>query len=227
MNRLFISQPLHTEAFLTLSFEQNHYLQHVLRCKPGELIAIFNGKDGLWEGQIEFYKKEVKVRLTTCLKPQPKERSSFTLFFSLIKRQNWLLEKATELGVTHFQPLITQRSTMRTLCLQRHEKIIQEASEQCQRLDIPKLSPPELLTQCVQKIDKDQRIGVLDLSAQVGPWPSITGVFVGPEGGWSAQEKTVFSAHPACVPIGLGPRILRAETAGIMAASLACYFENI
>lgn len=220
--RLFIDQSLDGGRVLALSAEHIHYLKHVLRLKCDDTIAVFNGRDGLWQATLERERKTLCARLTFCLEAQPASRPPFTLFFCLIKRQNWLLEKATELGISAFQPLVSQRCKLTTFCLDRHRKILQEASEQCHRLDLPALLPVQSLLSCHKSLSPQQMFGVLDCETQAGPWPKgLSGVFVGPESGWSDEERRTLLAQSHLVPIGLGSLVLRAETAGIMACSLA------
>lgn len=205
------------ETSCSLSVSHQHYLYHVLRRVQGDELHLFNGVQGLWRATLE--KKAAHVQ--TCLQAQPEPLRPLSIFFSPIKQQGWLVEKATELGVTHFVPLLCQHTAVRHFAQDRHEKIAQEACEQSHRLALPQFHPIQPLEAYLVDLEKNKNWTFLDPQGKdsLSSILPVDGVFVGPEGGWNFQEKELFR-HSGLRGAHLGPRILRAETAAL--AALAC-----
>jgi 16S rRNA (uracil1498-N3)-methyltransferase len=207
---------------IPLSREQGHYLQNVLRCRAGDGVRLFNGRDGEWRGVIESAgKKEISIRLEKKLKDQPPPPRETRLFFAPIKkaRMDWLVEKAVELGATHLHSVLTQNTDVRAINEERVRAQIVEAAEQCERMDIPELVPLQPLftaiqghniLACVERTDSPPLRKALPASGPVA-------ILIGPEGGFSAEEKEKLSARSTVSLVSLGSRILRAETAGLAA----------
>ena len=219
--RLYVPDDLAMHHVVALHVSQIHYLCRVMRLRPGDSVALFNGRHGLWHGTLTTY----TVHIARQVQQQDPLPCPFVLFFSPIKRQDWLIEKACELGVNHFIPVLCERSSIRYFSLERHKKIIYETCEQSHRLHIPFLSPlrafgPELLpfTHLSQNVVLDPYAS-LPLSPMQGP----ISLWVGPEGGWSPQEITWFDTQ-ALRRVHMGAAILRAETAAIAAVARCITF---
>jgi 16S rRNA (uracil1498-N3)-methyltransferase len=246
--RLFVDEPLQTPSQeIVPSVQQQHYLLHVMRLQEQSPVSLFNGKDGEWEAKCLNVKKSKKMRLQLLgqTRTQPLQTHSFFLFFAPLKiaRMEMLIEKATELGGTHFIPCITERTTLRTPNLDRLQRISLEACEQSQRLDIPQFYKPAPLSQQLAEhtpsphhlflmIPPSQHIQppplLHALQTVFSDTPSTTvGVLIGPEGGWSEKELRSFqqSTPRPLIPASLGTQILRAETAGCLALGILNHYS--
>lgn len=220
--RLYIREPLGTGFLIPLRENQLHYLRHVLRLTPGQTIHLFNGRDGEWQAEIHVYnKKEGTLKCLELLKEQ-REEPKLVLMCALIKpqRMEFLMEKATELGVTSIIPLLTDHCTIRKINIERLEHHCTEAAEQCERLSVPTLNSISSLREALPLIkdeilwadeSRDQPATFLDVVQD----KKITTILIGPEGGFSEAEKEFLRGRPNVNPVHLGKLILRAETAGI------------
>lgn len=224
MIRLFVSDDLSADVVLNLTEEQVHYLYHVMRRSIGDEIAVFNGRDGEWCGQLtDLTKKRGRLRLSYQRLAQTDTKGA-VLAMALIKKDNFdlVLQKATELGVQKIIPLITARTVVPKLNLNRAQHIVQEAAEQCERLDVPQVCEPMTL-KAFLNLDENHTIVYLSergqTSAKITKSESVCFV-VGPEGGWTDEEIQMFSTRANVQSLNLGQLILRAETAaiGILAA---------
>ena len=219
--RLFIPQPLSSNAHISLTAEQAHYLKNVLRLKPTGQLRIFNGIDGEWLAELAtLEKKSAEAIATQQLKEQEHPKHITHLYFAPIKkhRMDFLIEKTVELGVTDLHPIITERTEVRKLNTERIEAQIIEAAEQCERLDIPTLHPIIQLPLLLQNPSFDYTI-LAALERQEAPLLETQdeeiGCLIGPEGGFSPEEVKLLSNHPKIQAVSLGTRILRAETAAL------------
>jgi 16S rRNA (uracil1498-N3)-methyltransferase len=221
--RLYIDAPFILGTILPLSDPASHYLMHVMRKTKGDDLLVFNGKQGLWTATLMGSKEAM---LHHCMQDQPALPLPLCLYFSSIKRQNWLVEKACELGVTHFFPIISQytmRSQEETKQHRRMMLILQEACEQSQRLHIPHYAPFSSLAACLETLSQDDEFLVLDPYASSSlqrfhvksPKTRPRGVFIGPEGGWSEAERVLFLRVQHMHSVHLGDAILRSETAAL------------
>jgi 16S rRNA (uracil1498-N3)-methyltransferase len=221
MIRLFIANTLSIGQNLSLSTEQSHYLINVMRCKMQDTIHLFNGKDGEFCFQIENIRKQgVSGTVISCLLGQ-KKLPSLTLIFAPIKqdRLSFMIEKATELGVTHLQPVITQYTSMKRINCERILRIATEAAEQCERMCVPTCGNLIPLMQYMQDKTDETHIAFAyeRLSAEgkmIPLYKKANALLIGPEGGFSADE--VLFLRQKCNSISLGGLILRAETAAII-----------
>lgn len=221
--RLFTTQRLADQTLIELETGQAHYLHNVMRKKTGGHIRLFNGLDGEWRGSLETLdKRNASVRVTEQLLEQPQNPRALHLLFSPIKksRQDWLIEKAVELGVTDFHPVLTQNTEVRKINEERVKAQIFEAAEQCERLSIPTLHP-------LLKLEKALEIDVPVLSClerydappiQTQKTEGNIGFLIGPEGGFTQEEKDKIAK--VTTPVSLGNTILRCETAVIKALIL-------
>ena len=223
--RLFIDQPLTEGAVLTLDGAQANYLGNVMRLKPRDPVRLFDDKTGEWIAEVtETGKRSITLRLTDKLRGR-EDVSDLWLLFAPIKKGpiDWLVEKATELGAARLQPVITQRTIVDRLNLDRLRANMIEAAEQCDRTALPVLSEPVKLPALLKDWDAARALLFADETggapiadiAQAGP----TAILIGPEGGFTPEERELIRATPGAVGISLGPRILRAETAAAAAIS--------
>lgn len=229
--RLFVSSPLAAQTLVPLRPEQVHYLRNVLRLSAGVEVALFNGKDGEWRGRIENLAKETgDVRAEACLRPQ-RPAPDLWLLFAPIKRQgiDLIAEKASELGVCDILPVMTRHTDVARVNIERFTANAIEAAEQSERMCVPLVHEPTKLADVLAKWPQDRPLIVC---AEAGPAkPALealsplkgqkAAILIGPEGGFSRAELDQLTALPFVVPIRLGPRVLRAETA-VMAA-LSCW----
>ena len=228
MIRLFVSHPLSEKEVIRLSESQTHYLLHVMRRQVGDTVSLFNGRDGEWTAVIqELTKKESRLSLTQKKRNQsPTEQ--IILCPALIKKEpmDFVFQKATELGVSDIYPLITERTVVSKLNMERTQNLLIEAAEQCERLTVPTLHEPVKLSDLWQTLPQTvQPICLAERGEKQTPDFSgkIYAFCIGPEGGWSPNELALFEHHKT--PFWhLGDTILRAETAAIV--SVACYRFN-
>lgn len=214
-------------AEITLPEDQAHYLAHVLRRKADDSVRMFNPQDGEWQAWIkDVRKKSMTVTIGRQIrKPEPLSRRLHVYFCPIKKqRQDWMIEKAVELGATDFHPVLSQNTEVRDINRDRITHQLAEASEQSERLHIPVLHP-------VQKLD--HLLGLLPLEYPVYACierldtPPISRVFagqkdigflIGPEGGFTSDEKKLLISRTHT--LSLGSDILRSETAAILMLSL-------
>ncbi|GAA3996674.1 16S rRNA (uracil(1498)-N(3))-methyltransferase [Sphingomonas humi] len=221
--RLFVDQPLAEAIAILVEDKPAHYLANVLRLSEGDEVLLFNGDNGEWRATIEAAHKK-KLVLRALAQVQPAEAlPPLTLAFAPVKRAplEWLIEKATELGVANLQPVITQRTIVERLNPDRLMAIAIEAAEQCGRTRLPALAAPmkldALLASDHGHLLFADETGGAPLTAAAVPGP--TTILTGPEGGFTPEERSRILAAEA-TGIGLGPRILRAETAALAAIAL-------
>lgn len=224
MIRLFISNDLKKDTDIVLSDTILHYLKNVMRRTEGDEILLFNGKDGEWLSQIKTLTKKQGALTVICQTKSQILEKRLILCPALIKKENfdWVLQKATELGATDIYPLITERTVVSKLNLERATSILREASEQCERLSIPTLYSPLKLTDLFKNLPPDIQPVCLSERGQTTAPLTIQktyAFFIGPEGGWTPDELTFFKKNNA-IFWHLGSTILRAETASVSA--LAC-----
>jgi len=228
--RLYVTADLAAGASIGLSPEQAHYLKSVLRLEPGASLALFNGRDGEWMATIDgFGKGWCSVRVGERLRAQQWE-GDLWLVFAPIKRAriDFLVEKATELGVSLLQPVLTERTQVERVNLDRLRANVMEAAEQTERLTLPEVRAPLSLDRLLASWPSDRRLLLCD---ETGESPYIAGVLatqargawaliIGPEGGFAQRELDQLRKLPFVCPVGLGPRVLRADTAALAALAV-------
>jgi len=230
--RLFIDGALATGNQLDLREDQAHYVNNVMRLQAEDRVAVFNGCDGEWQARI------VSARKKKCLiEVEDKTRDQdgcpdLWLVFAPIKKQrmDFIVEKATELGVAALVPVITQRTITSRINTERLHAQVIEASEQCERLNIPAIKEAVSLAQLIKDWPQERRLFVLN---EQGGAPAINlglqnadsrepaAILVGPEGGFDPSELDLLLKLPFVTPLSIGPRILRADTAAL--AALSCW----
>jgi 16S rRNA (uracil1498-N3)-methyltransferase len=230
-HRLFVEADLAEQAEVRVSESQAHYLLNVMRFAVGGEVSLFNGRDGEWRGVIaEIAKKKAVLVARERLRPQAAEPDLW-LLFAAVKRDriDLIVEKATELGVSVLQPVFTERTVISRVNQDRLAAIATEAAEQCERLTVPELRSPLSLQAALTKWPEGRALLLMDETGEGKPIADIladlpsgpAALLVGPEGGFAQSELDAFQRLTFAVRVGLGPRILRADTAVI--AALSCY----
>ena len=229
--RLFFSESLSHNLTATLDKSQSHYVSKVMRVKENEVFSLFNGS-GEWEAKIlSISKNIVEFNITKQLrqKENPKE---LWLAFSPIKSNyfNFMIQKATELGVTKFLPIIFDRTIVRKINKKRLEKVIVEATEQSNRINIPEMEEPQSLELFLKNNDMDLIFTDLNTTNTKINLDQLTSsptcVIIGPEGDFSEKEREQILKFEGVQPIKINQNILRSETAVISAISIINYSVN-
>lgn len=233
--RLYVDAPLAADALVETDAAAAHYLQSVLRLGIGDSVLLFNGRQGEWRGVLsQTGRNGVLLRLLNMTRPQPVVANGPWLCFALLKRTatDLLMRKAVELGAARLLPVITARTNVHELNPARAEAMAREAAEQCNRLDKPQIDAPRPLQALLDDWPPDRTLYVC---AEAGPATPAAEAFgrhrdragggvallTGPEGGFTDAELQDLGGRGFVVPVGLGPRLLRAETASL--AALACW----
>lgn len=209
---------------IALGEAQSHYLANVMRAAAGDELRVFDGVSGEWRaGVTKISRKAVVLTVLTQTRPQAPEPDAW-LCFALLKRAktDMVVEKATELGVSVIQPIITARTNADHVNLERLRSIAIEAAEQCERLAVPEIRPPLQLARLMADwpdrplfIADERRSGSL-----LGLAPGPCALMTGPEGGFTETELEAIGRIPQVTRVSLGARILRAETAAIAGLAL-------
>ena len=228
--RLFYPESLSLNLTATLDKSQSHYVCKVMRIKENEVFSLFNSS-GEWEVKIlKISKSIVEFNVTKQLR-QKENFKELWLAFSPIKSNyfNFMIQKATELGVTKFLPIIFDRTIVRKINKERLEKVIIEAAEQSNRINVPVIEQPQTLKSFL-KNDMDLIFTDLNASNKKIDQKMITAnptcVIIGPEGDFSEQERQEILEFKGVQPIKINENILRSETAVMSALSIINYTIN-
>jgi 16S rRNA (uracil1498-N3)-methyltransferase len=229
--RLFTNDALKAAAQITASADQAHYLLKVMRAGNGDRVVLFNGLDGEW---ISVIKDAPKKSCTLHVEKQLREQlvePDLWLAFAPLKKSNtdFVIEKASELGVSRLLPVFTERTNTTRVKSERLRLIATEAAEQCDRLSVAQVMEPVSFAELIDQWPERRRLLVPDetgggeslKSVLDGEQKTLHGILIGPEGGFARSELDAMGNLPFVTRVGLGPRILRAETAAL--AALACY----
>ena len=231
MQRLFVPQDLAAGAAFDAGPEQSHYLSNVLRMAEGAELLVFNGRDGEWLARIAAKtKKAVRLEAVEQTRPQPAAPDLVYCFAPLkVGRLDYLVQKAVEMGAGVLQPVITQHTQVAKIGIERLQANAVEAAEQCGILAIPEVREAQKFTALLAGWDKERRLIFCDerrvhqqspARAARHPQRRKLGLLVGPEGGFSEDERRQLRALPFVTAIPLGPRILRADTAAVAALAV-------
>ena len=230
--RLYIESPLAAGAVVDLDPARSHYLRDVLRREAGATVLLFNGRAGEWLGSIERVSKAA-ARIAVERQTRPQQATpDLWLVFAPIKRDriDVLAEKATELGCRCLWPIFTRHTAMTRVNTERLRAHAIEAAEQTERLDVPEIRNPAKLGELLANWSSDRRLLVCAEFGQALPIADALGrlppggayaVMTGPEGGFARSELDALGKLPFVTAVGLGPRVLRADTAAL--AALACW----
>ncbi len=229
--RLFVAAPLAAGAEVALAADAVHRLRNVLRLAAGAPVALFNGEDGEWAAEIAALGKGAGRARVLARRRAPRAEPDLWLLFAPIKhgRIDYLAQKATELGCARLQPVLTEFTTVSRVNRARLAANALEAAQQTGRLTVPEVMEAAPLARVLDGWPARRRIMLCDeggagppvaqalAQAGRGPWA----VLIGPEGGFSARELDALRKLPFVMPVSLGPRLLRADTAAV--AALACW----
>ena len=229
--RLFFSNILSANLTDKLDKSQSHYLTKVMRVKENEVFSLFN-KEGEWEAKILGISKSIVEFKTTKQLRQKENTKELWLAFSPIKSnyQNFMIQKATELGVTKFLPIIFDRTVVRKINKERLEKIVIEASEQSSRINVPSIESPQTLDIFLKKNSMDLIFTDLNSDNIKVDKSKLTDkpvcIIIGPEGDFSEAERDKILSFKGVQSVKINENILRSETAVISAISIVNYEIN-
>ena len=226
--RLYINEVFQEGSAHHIEGNQGHYLVNVLRVQVGEYVTLFNGDQGEWRAEIIKIKKgKALLSVLEKISNQTSEPDLWYLFAPVKKaRVDYMIQKATELGVSYIRPIITQHTNLDKI---KEEKIINnmiEAAEQCGRMTVPEMDVIITLEDLIESFPQDRGLIFCDEAGDASVFKDIDikyekwAILIGPEGGFSDDERKAIRHHPCSIPVTLGPRILRADTAAVSALSL-------
>lgn len=236
--RLFVEEELGAGRAIGLAAAQAHYLKNVMRLDRGDAVYLFNGRDGEWRARVDGVGRGwCSLAVGERLRAQRQEPDLW-LVFAPVKRArlDFLAQHATELGVSALVPVFTRHTAVTRLNAERLLANAVEAAEQSERLSVPEVFEPATLERVLAAWPVDRRLFLCDESGAAAPagaafaaaaeeagesGPGPAAVMVGPEGGFAASELDGLRKLPFVIPVGLGPRVLRTETAAM--AALACW----
>lgn len=237
--RLYVDSALTVGAEILLDGNAGHYLVNVMRLKAGDHITLFNGRSGDWTAEIvRTGKGKARVVARENTAAQRPEPDLWYLFAPIKKaRLEYMVQKATELGVSLIRPVLTERTNLERIKEDKIRAQAIEAAEQCERMTVPQVAPlirlPDLLRDwpadrlimfCDEEGGNDQNAFPVGKAIdEVHAWqerPDKWAILIGPEGGFSPEERRLIRHHANVVPVTLGPRILRADTAAVAAIAL-------
>lgn len=232
--RLFVGDALSQGGQITLPPDQSRYVTQVMRRAAGDALVVFNGRDGEWQAEIESAHKKNTVLLVQAQTAKQSQLRPLKLLFAPVKRGaiDTIAQKATELGVTTLQPVITTRTNADRVNVDRLRAIAIEAAEQSCRVNVPEVLPPVSLEKVVTDWPPEISLYIMDETGGGAPVESVLATnaardadgaafVIGPEGGFTDSELDLMRGLPFSTAISLGPRILRADTAAL--AALTCW----
>ena len=228
--RLFLQARLAAGERSGCTPEQANYLLNVLRLGANAEISVFNGRDGEWRARlIDVGKRRCTLECVELIRAQSPALDVHYLFAPLKHaRLDYMVQKATEMGASKLQPVLTRRTIAARVNSERMRANAIEAAEQCGILNVPEVAAPQRLETLLNNWDERRALVFCDEAAEVrSPLAALNrlegrplAVLVGPEGGFDTSEQAALRAKPFAVPISLGPRIMRADTAAVAALAL-------
>ncbi|MCA1953474.1 MAG: 16S rRNA (uracil(1498)-N(3))-methyltransferase [Hyphomicrobiales bacterium] len=230
-HRLFVDYPLAAGTDAPVTREQANYLLNVLRMAEGAKLLVFNGRDGEWRAELRQPNRRTAVlHLIEQTRPQTPPAGLRHAFAPLkAARLDYLVQKAVEMGAGRLAPVITQRTQVSRLKAERLAANAIEAAEQCGILALPEIEPETRLPAFLAGLAAEELLVFADEDAEVAdPLALLTAapaaeritLLIGPEGGFTAEERAAILKHPRLCRLSLGPRILRADTAAVAALAL-------
>jgi 16S rRNA (uracil1498-N3)-methyltransferase len=229
--RLFVDAPLREGARIALERNQSNYLGNVLRLSAGENILVFNGHDGEWQAAIEGRKRPDTLSIIARTRPQDRLPDIAYVFAPLKRaRLDYMVQKAVEMGASRLQPVLTRHTQVSRVNVERMRANVVEAAEQCGILSLAEVAEPVALDRFLEKRETSRLLVFCDEAADIGnPIMALQqglsategiDVVIGPEGGFADEERALLLRQPRTLRLSLGPRILRADTAGVAALAL-------
>jgi 16S rRNA (uracil1498-N3)-methyltransferase len=229
--RLFVDAALAPGETVALERGQSNYLGNVLRLSSGDSILVFNGRDGEWQASIAGRKRPDSLTVVAQARPQDRLPDLAYVFAPLKHaRLDYMVQKAVEMGASMLQPVLTRFTQVARVNGERMRANVIEAAEQCGILSIAEVAEPVALDRYLSQRDGQRRLVFCDEAADVAdPWRALRGdasgpggidVLIGPEGGFAEEERALLLRQPRIQRLSLGPRVLRADTAGVAALAL-------
>ena len=231
--RLYFSKELKVNLLSNLSNEQSHYIKNVMRLKPGDTISLFNPKHGEWDAKIVNHFRESTEFKVEKLTKNKKLENNLWLAFSPIKKNplDFMIQKTSELGIQKFIPILSERTEVKEINLERVKKIIIEASEQSNRISVPEIQKIESLKNFLIKFPKNGHLIFCDIHCNENNLYNIFSkkikgpvcILIGPEGDFSDIERKLIVDLDQTFSISIAKNVLRAETAAIAATTIVSY----
>ncbi len=228
--RIYVKDPLADGMRISCSKEHAHYLLNVLRLQEGDGVGLFNGRDGEWDSRIiEKKKKACTLLVGERIREQTQPNDLHYIFAPLKRtRLDYMIQKATEMGASKLQPVRTAYTQVARVNIDRMVANTIEAAEQCRILSVPMVCEPMELRELLTTWEPDRRLVFCDEAAKLkNPLEALqaikghpVAVLIGPEGGFRDDERECLLRHPSVIPISLGPRVMRADTAAVAALAL-------
>jgi len=229
--RLFVDAALAAGQTVALERSQSNYLGNVLRLSAGDTVLAFNGRDGEWQASVLGRKRPDGLTIVALTRPQDRLPDLAYVFAPLKHaRLDYMVQKAVEMGVSSLQPVLTRFTQVSRVNGERMRANVVEAAEQCGILSIADVAEPVALDRYVSGRDGQRLLVFCDEAADAAnPLQALQGgptgsngidVLIGPEGGFAEEERTLLLRQPRTLRLSLGPRILRADTAGVAALAL-------
>ena len=233
--RLYFPDKIQSDLSSHLPKEQTHYIKDVMRLKIGDKLSIFN-ISGEWNAIIQSYeKKGARIKVMKKVREKESEKNIW-LAFSPIKQNplNFIIQKGTELGIQKFIPILTERSMVREINIERIKKIIVEASEQSNRISVPEINSPKSLKDFLLQFPKNGYLIFCDINSDKNSLKKILEkknntplcILIGPEGDFSEHERKMIIEQTQTFSISLAKNILKAETAALSAIAIVNYYLN-
>ena len=234
--RLYFSDKIQSDLVAHLKKEQSHYLKDVMRLKTGDTFSVFNGQ-GEWNASIQNYEKQfAKIKILEKLRDKTNEQNIW-LAFTPIKQNplNFIIQKGTELGVQKFIPILSERTIVKDINIERIKKIIIESAEQSNRISVPEIVKLETLKNFISNFPKKGCLVFCDINCNQSNLKKILSqndldpicILIGPEGDFSSNERKLIVALEQSQSISLAKNILRTETAAVAAITLVNYHLNL
>ena len=234
--RLYFPDKIQSDLSSHLPKEQTHYVKDVMRLKIGDKLSIFNTL-GEWNAAIESYEKNgAKIKIMEKVRDKDNEKNIW-LAFSPIKQNplNFVIQKGTELGVRKFIPILSDRTIVREVNIERIKKIIVEASEQSNRISVPEINKPDSLKNFLSIFPKNGCLIFCDINSNQNNLKNIfekkvdgpVCILIGPEGDFSENERKMIIDHNQTYSISLAKNILKSETAALSAITIVNHYLNL